>query len=92
MLNVNARTPRHLTVRNLPEELGRALRKETRKRGTSLNQTVIDLLGHGLGVSSPSKRRSNGLRRLAGTWSEEDHSQFVRALDVTEKVDEEIWR
>lgn len=91
MLSVNARAPRHLTVRNVPEELGRALRKETRKRGTSLNQTVIDLLGHGLGISS-SKRHSNGLRRLAGTWSEADHSQFVKALDITEKVDEEIWR
>jgi hypothetical protein len=89
---MNARAPRHLTVRNLPEELGRALRKETRRRGTSLNQTVIDLLGRGLGVIVPSRRRTNGLRHLAGTWTAEEHGEFLRALQPIETVDEEMWR
>jgi hypothetical protein len=87
MLPVNA--PRHLTLRNVPPEVARSLRREARRRGTSLNQTAVDLLRAGLGVSLP---RSNGLRRLAGTWSEEEFERFTAAVAAAETVDEELWR
>ena len=58
-----------LTIRNLPPTLAEALDREKRRRGQSLNQTVIDLLGQGLG--SPGVR-PNGLSRLAGGWSEDE--------------------
>ena len=54
---------KHLTVRNLPPEVAEALKREKRRRGESLNQTVIELLSQGLGVGEP---RSNGLARVAG--------------------------
>ena len=57
-----------LTIRNLPDDVADALEREKRRRGESLNQTVIDLLFQGLGVSGV---RSNGLARLAGAWSAE---------------------
>lgn len=81
----------HLTVRNLPSNLAEALRKEKRRRGISLNQTVIDLLAHSLGVT-PQARRSNGLARLAGTWTAEELDRFEAAVAMTEEIDEEIWR
>ena len=82
---------KHLTVRNLPGHVGKALETERRRRGTSLNQTVIDLLGQSLGLG-PGRRRENGLRRLAGTWSEEDLSNFERAVAASEQIDAELWR
>lgn len=82
---------KHLTVRNLPNELGRALEREKRRRGSSLNQTVIDLLSQGLGVGAGARRR-NGLARLAGTWSEEELRRFEAAVAVTEQVDDELWK
>ena len=82
---------RHLTVRNLPPEIAEALEREKRRRGTSLNQAVIDLLGQALGAR-PGARRSNGLAALAGTWSSEEFEQFEEAVAVTEKIDEELWR
>ena len=78
-----------LTIRNLPASLAKALEREKRRRGTSVNQTVLDLLSQGLGVGSP---RSNGLRRLAGTWSEADFRQFKDATASFEQVDAELWR
>jgi hypothetical protein len=81
--------PRHLTLRNVPPEVARSLRREARRRGTSLNQTAVDLLRAGLGVSLP---RSNGLRRLAGSWSEEELENFSASVAPTEAVDEELWR
>ena len=78
-----------MTIRNLPPDLAEALEREKRRRGKSLNQTVIDLLGQGLGAEGP---RSNGLRRLAGGWSEDEFREFERAMAPFEAVDEELWR
>jgi plasmid stability protein len=77
-----------LTIRNLPPGLAEALEREKRRRGKSLNQTVIDLLGQGLGAQGV---RSNGLGRLAGGWSKEEFRDFERATAQFEAVDEELW-
>ena len=82
---------KHLTVRNVPAEISRALDRERRRRGASLNQTVIELLGQGLGVHGTAERR-NGLRHFAGTWSEADHAEFEAAVGPLEQVDPELWR
>lgn len=80
----------HLTVRNLPPALAEALEQEKRRRGQSLNQTVIELLDQSLGVSS--KQRCNGLGRLAGTWSAEEYRNFEAAMARFEDIDTELWR
>ena len=82
---------KHLTIRSLPPEIGRALEREKRRRGASLNQTVIDVLGQGLGVGGSPPRR-NGLKRLAGTWTQAEHKAFEAAIAPTEQIDEELWR
>lgn len=82
-------TIKALTIRNLPPSLAEALEREKRRRGKSLNQTVIDLLGQGLGAEGV---RSNGLGRLAGGWSEDELRDFERATAQFEAVDEELWR
>jgi len=66
-----------------------ALEREKRRRGTSLNQTVIELLGQGLGVEGA---RSNGLAALAGSWDEEQLRQFEEAVAPFEEIDPELWR
>jgi len=78
-----------LTIRSLPREVAKALEREKRRRGASLNQTVIDLLSQGLGVGAS---RSNGLARLAGTWTDEGYRRFSEAIAPLEQVDDELWR
>jgi plasmid stability protein len=82
---------KHLTIRNVPYELAEALSREKERRGTSLNQTVIDLLSQGLGTK-PGEHRRNGLARLAGTWTDDEFDRFEEAVAVTEEIDEELWR
>ncbi len=78
-----------LTIRGVPEDVASALDDERRRRGTSLNATVLDLLRQALGVGTT---RSNGLGRLAGGWSEEDFEAFEKATAVFEEIDPEMWR
>lgn len=78
-----------LTVRGLPEAVSDALARERQRRGTSLNQTVIDLLAQALGVRA---RRSNGLAELAGTWTEAELGAFEESIAQFERVDPDLWR
>lgn len=82
---------KQLTVRGVSEDLSRALREERIRRGTSLNQTVLDLLRRALGLGH-GQRYDNGLGELAGTWSEEELREFEAATAAFEQVDEELWR
>ncbi len=82
---------RHLTIRQVPAELSRALEEERRRRGVSLKRTVLERLAEALGLWARS-RRSNGLRALAGTWTQEELEQFETAVALTGQTDEELWR
>lgn len=90
---MNARKPaaRHLTVRNVSPDVARALEAERRRRGATLNQTVLDLLSRALGLESGAAP-TNGLERFAGRWSAEDLAEFEKATEVFERIDDEVWR
>ena len=80
---------KNLTIRNVPDAVAEALEEEKRRRGESLNQTVIELLSQGLGVGTT---RSNGVGRLAGSWTEEEFREFEAAIAPFERIDDELWR
>ena len=78
-----------LTIRNVDARLARALEREMRKRGTSLNQTVLDLLRDSLGVGVLAAS-SNGLEKLAGTWTQKDLEEFEANTAIFEQIDPEL--
>jgi hypothetical protein len=82
---------RYLTVHDIPTDIAKALRTETRRREKSLNQTVIERLRQSLGLSWDS-RGTNGLEKLTGTWSQEEFDHFERATAVFERVDSKILK
>jgi hypothetical protein len=81
----------YLTVRNVPADIAQELDRERKRRGDSLNETVLAALRKGLGLAG--ERKSNGLLSLAGQWSDEDFKTFERTVsESTEQIDEEDWR
>jgi plasmid stability protein len=79
----------YLTVRNLPADIAAALEQERRRRGGSLNQTVVNALRRGLGLGEGCV--SNGLASLAGKWSEEEFAAFQKTVqDLHDGVDETL--
>ncbi len=80
-----------MTIRNVSPDLAEALQEEKSRRGLSLNRTVLALMQEALGVSEEAER-SNGLRRLAGTWTEDEFCEFEEAVRPFREIDEELWR
>lgn len=82
---------RHLTIRNVAPDLSKAIEEERKRRGTSLNRTVLDMLRRAAGLAS-GPRYSNGLAKLAGGWSRAEFERFERDTAFLEQIDEELWR
>ena len=82
---------KHLTIRNVPDDLAERLIDEKRARGRSLNQTVLELLAQAVGLAE-GIRTTNGLEALAGTWSSDDVEAFEQATRFTHDLDDELWR
>ena len=82
---------KQISIRNVPDELARALDRERRLMDRSLNQTVIDLLQRALGLSA-CHDFDNGLKRFAGRWSDEEFREFEQSTKLFDDLDEELWR
>lgn len=82
-----------ITLRNLPPEIARAVRKRTDKEKTSLNKTVIGLLEESLG-GKPKQAPAihHELDALAGVWTKRDAATFERALADQRRIDPELWK
>ncbi len=82
---------RHLTVRNLEPDIAKALERERRRSGESLNKTIMNLLRRALGIER-GKKFSNGLAKFAGGWTEEDLREFEKNTAFLNQIDEEMWK
>jgi plasmid stability protein len=79
--------PRQLTIRKVPDEVGKRLDKLSRDRGKSLNTLVLDILTESVG----SDARRARLERYA-TWTVEDAASFDEALASQRGIDADLWR
>ena len=79
-----------ITIRCPDDNLVELLRRESRKRGESINKIVIETLENSFGVSS--RRRFSDLDHLAGTWSDAELDEFNKAVAALERIDPEDWK
>jgi len=80
-----------ITLRDLPEPLEREIRREARRRGLSLNKTIIAVLSERLGFQSHVGRRRD-ISSLAGTWDDAALNEFSKATATFERIDEDLWK
>jgi plasmid stability protein len=84
---------RPITLRNLPEPVGRAVRERAVRYHVSLNQSVIQLLEESLGTAAPPEERVyHDLDELIGSWREQRARAAERSLAAQRRIDAEMWR
>jgi plasmid stability protein len=83
-----------ITVRNLPPEVERALRRRAANDGVSLNRAVVNYLEEATGGRSAKKRSSvsHDLDKYAGRWSKKEADRFDAALREQRRIDPKDWK
>jgi len=76
------------TVRGVPREVDRALRRKARQRGLSLNRLLVEELS-AAGGGLPG-RRYRSLDGLGGRWREDP--EFDRILAEQRHIDPGLWK
>lgn len=77
------------TVRQVPCELDRRLRKLAKQRGMSLNAFVVECLSREADLS-PEQPRYHDLDHLIGKLVYDE--ELEAALQDQRKIDEEMWK
>ena len=82
-----------VTLRNLPPELARIIRRKASEKRTSVNKAVISLLEEGTGLRGTKKDQPlhHDLDALAGSWTKEEAVAFDKALALQRAIDPDLW-
>ena len=74
------------TLRNIPRELDREIRRKAKAEGKSLNQVAVDLLRESLGVG-PGAGKRRDLSDIAGSMTPQDARSIEEAVACADEAD-----
>lgn len=76
------------TIRNLPKEIDRVLRRKAKEEHMSLNQTVLEILKQGIGLANEVPEHHD-LDFLIASWQEDPEAE--KAIHEQRRIDPEKW-
>ncbi|MBI4028457.1 MAG: hypothetical protein HY360_25955 [Verrucomicrobia bacterium] len=77
------------TLRRVPPSVNEALRRKARQDGRSLNETALETLKRGMGMTEECTLYHD-LDDLAGSWRKDPKCE--KAIGVQDRVDPGIWK
>jgi plasmid stability protein len=77
------------TIRDVPKDVDKALRKKARAEGRSLNDVALEALRQGTGVGDRRVKKRD-LSSITGTWVHDPETEA--ALREQDQIDPELWR
>jgi hypothetical protein len=83
-----------ITLRDVPPELARLIRRRAEQEKMSLNKTVVRLLEEGTGLLQKKKGKTlyDDLDALAGAWTQKEARDFEQALEKQRAIDLDLWK
>ena len=81
-----------ITIHAMDDSLAKAIEKQARALGVSMNELLKRLLAESLGlkVRAAAPHRKS-FAPFSGTWNKEDVREFTAATADTQSVDTEDW-
>jgi hypothetical protein len=95
LMQISRRSMKAITLRNLPPDLVKAVRREAERKRTSINKAVISLLESKADIQKKKKVRKpqhQELDALAGSWSKKEAAEFDEALAAQRSIDPDLWK
>lgn len=84
-----------VTIRGLDEDLEARLERVAQERKLSLDKAALLLLRRGAGLSekvAETPRIGSSLDGFIGSWESEREQEVLSAIEVFERIDEDLWR
>lgn len=83
-----------LTLRNLPPEVAKAVKRRARSGRTSATRAVVELLEEAAGLAGGVRGREahHDLDDLFGSLSSKDAKELEKAIRDQRRIDPEQWR
>ena len=85
---------KQITIRDIPHEIERLVKREAEKQGLSLNKAFLALLEKATGIKAKEKKKvlHHDLDYLSGVWTKDDAAAFEKRLELQRKIDEGLWK
>lgn len=86
---------KQITLRGIPVEIERMIKKEAEKKGLSLNKAFISLLEKATGTKEKMQKRKcmhHDLDHLWGIWTKKDAEEFAKNVEFQRMIDEGLWK
>ena len=85
---------KQITLRDIPDDIAKAIEKKSKKEKLSLNRTIISLLERGTGVSGHKSEKPlyHDLDHLFGAWSKKEAEEIEGNLKAQRRIDDELWK
>lgn len=79
-----------ITIHSIEAELKRRLDEEARKRGSSKNRLIKEILAQELGLSV-GEHHGDEYAEFCGIWSDEERRSFEETQRENSRVDRSDW-
>lgn len=76
---------KQVTIRGIPKEVEKIIRKEPEKKGASLNEAFLSLLEKATEVKAKGKKKKalyHDLDHLSGVWTKAEWAAFRKTLGI----------
>lgn len=82
-----------ITLRHVPPDIGKTIRRRAREHHISLNKAVINLLEEHL-MKDPRRQTElhHDLDDLCGAWTKEEAVAFDKTLMKQRAIDPDLWK
>jgi len=86
---------KQITLRGVPVEIERMIKREAESKGLSLNKAFLSLLGMTTAAKEKSQRKNlmhHDLDHLCGVWTKREAEEFIKAVAFQRTIDEDLWK
>ena len=86
---------KQITLRGIPVEIERMIKKEAERKGLSLNKAFISLVEKAMGTKEKMRKRKSmhrELDHLCGVWTKRDAEEFTKNVEFQRTIDEGLWK
>ena len=86
---------KQVTLRGIPVEIERMIKREAESKGLSLNKAFISLLEKTTGTKEKVQKRKflhHDLDHLCGIWTKREAEEFMKNVAFQRTIDEGLWK